>query len=271
MNLRNRILLGIIFTCVSLHGSAHGGVKTLKMPGRVVAFQSADIMASSSGMIVEQRIVNGSRVRKGDVLFRLDEEKAQAKVAIAEARLEALKVQYSVAKNNYERRNAVKQGVSKESVETSFGAMEIAKAQVKEAEVALASAKGELAGCVVRAPIDGIAGSSSKSVGSFVSIATGPLINISTVSPIKVRFALSNANFLRLFDGDCTKAVKTAKIRLILSDGRLFSEDGRIEYVENVVDSNTDSIRMYALFQNKDMLIRPGSSVTVELDVSNGK
>lgn len=271
MKLRDMVLLEAAFICVILQSLANDGATTLKMPGRAIAFQSADIMAPVSGMIVEQRITNGSKVGIGDVLFRLNDEKARANVARAEAHLEALKVQYSISKGNYERRNAVKQGVSKESVETSFGTMEIAKARVKEAEVALASAKSELAGFIVRSPIDGVAGSASKGLGSFVSVASGPLINISTISPIRVKFALSNANFLRLFDGDCSNAVKVAKIRLTLADGRLFPEEGRIEYVENVVDPTTDSIRMYASFQNKDMMLRPGSSVTVELIVSKGK
>lgn len=246
----------------------------IKMPGRAVAFQSADIMAPFPGIIVLQQVANGSSVKAGDVLFRIDDAKARAKVAAAEARLEALRVKYDIAKGSYERRAVVKQGVSKEALELSLGEMNVARAQVKEAEVALASSNGELGDCIVRSPIDGVVGSATKGKGDFVSPTSGPLINISTISPIRIRFALSNSDFLRLFDADSAKAAETSRIKLTLADGRVFREDGRIEYIENVVDAATDSIRMYALFQNKDMMIRPGSSVTVELEVkaiSGGK
>lgn len=246
----------------------------IKMPGRAVAFQSADIMAPFPGIIVLQQVANGSSVKAGDVLFRIDDAKARAKVAAAEARLEALRVKYDIAKGSYERRAVVKQGVSKEALELSLGEMKVARAQVKEAEVALASSNGELGDCIVRSPIDGVVGSATKGKGDFVSPTSGPLINISTISPIRIRFALSNSDFLRLFDADSAKAAETSRIKLTLADGRVFREDGRIEYIENVVDVATDSIRMYALFQNKDMMIRPGSSVTVELEVkaiSGGK
>ena len=246
----------------------------IKMPGRAVAFQSADIMAPFPGIIVLQQVANGSSVKAGDVLFRIDDAKARAKVAAAEARLEALRVKYDIAKGSYERRAVVKQGVSKEALELSLGEMNVARAQVKEAEVALASSNGELGDCIVRSPIDGVVGSATKGKGDFVSPTSGPLINISTISPIRIRFALSNSDFLRLFDADSAKAAETSRIKLTLADGRVFREDGRIEYIENVVDAATDSIRMYALFQNKDMMIRPGSSVTVEREVkaiSGGK
>ena len=246
----------------------------IKMPGRAVAFQSADIMAPFPGIIVLQQVANGSSVKAGDVLFRIDDAKARAKVAAAEARLEALRVKYDIAKGSYERRAVVKQGVSKEALELSLGEMNVARAQVKEAEVALASSNGELGDCIVRSPIDGVVGSATKGKGDFVSPTSGPLINISTISPIRIRFALSNSDFLRLFDADSAKAAETSRIKLTLADGRVFREDGRIEYIENVVDAATDSIRMYALFQTKDMMIRPGSSVTVELEVkaiSGGK
>jgi membrane fusion protein (multidrug efflux system) len=116
--------------------------------------------------------------------------------------------------------------------------------------------------------VSGLAGSAAKVVGDFVSPST-VLVNVSSISPVRIRFSISNADFLRLFDADCEKAARTAKITLALADGRAFPETGQIEYAENAVDSATDSIRMYALFQNSGKAIRPGSSVTVEMEVSD--
>ncbi len=241
----------------------------IRLPGRAVATRSANIISVKQGIVVDQCVANGSMVDEGQVLFRLDSQGEVLNISRAEAKLTLSKTQYEIAKKAYDRRVAVEHGVSKEAVEIAQGSMDAAKAQLHEAEVALQIARAGLRACEIRAPFAGMVGSATKGPGDFVSTSSGPMINLTAISPIRVKFSLSNANFLRLFNANPTEAARLARVRLILSDGRAFDEEGVIEYMENVVDEDTDSVRMYATFKNENMIIRPGSSVTVELRTDN--
>lgn len=236
-----------------------------RIPGRVVSLADVDVVSQVRGRIEEVAFKNGAFVHAGDLMYRIAPEMYQAKVSEAEARVEASRVKASGAQRNYERRKALgSRGVSQEGVENARGERDSATAMVKAAESALALARLDLANCRIVAPISGVAGTSLKAAGDYVRDGI-TLTSVVQIAPVRVRFSLSSGEFLRMFDGRAGVACSNAVVRLTLADGTLFSENGSVEYVENVVDEKTDSIRMYARFENVSEVLRPGGSVSVSL------
>ena len=236
-----------------------------RIPGRAVAVADVRVVPLVRGRIVEVAFRNGSSVKAGDLLYRIDPGAYQARLNVAEARAEVLRVKAKNAQRNYERRKAiVGRGVSQEDVENSMADRDSAAAVLKEAEAALDIARADLANCMICAPISGIVGTSAKAAGDYVGDST-PLVDIVQTSPMRVGFALSNGEFLRMFGGRSDVACSNAVVRLSLSDGTVFPEEGTLDYLENSIDAGTDSIRMYASFCNEAGLIRRGGAVSVAL------
>lgn len=236
-----------------------------KIPGRAVAVADVQVVPLVHGRITEVAFKSGASVNAGDLLYSIEPAVYQAKVRIAESRVAVLAVKAKNANRNYERRKSlVGRGVSEEEVERAMGERDSVAALLREAEASLDVAEAALSNCRICAPISGVVGTSAKSVGDYIGDAA-PLVNIVQMSPVRVGFSLSNGEFLRMFEGRSQVACSNALVRLTLSDGTMFPEEGALEYVENSIDSKTDSVRMYAVFGNGDGVIRPGGVVSVTL------
>lgn len=236
-----------------------------KIPGRAVALADVRVVPLVRGRIVKVAFRNGSSVKAGDLLYLVDSSAYEGRLRVAEARAEVARINAENARINYERRKSLAgRGVSQEALEKAQGERDAAAAALKEVQSACDIAKGELANCRICAPIDGIAGRTTKTEGDYIGDSS-PLVNIVKLSPVYVAFSLSNGEFLRMFNGKSEAACSNAVVRLTLSDGTEFAETGSLEYVESVVDVRTDSIRMYALFRNAAGILRPGGSVSVTL------
>ena len=124
-------------------------------------------------------------------------------------------------------------------------------AEVKNAEAELVVARDHLRHCTITAPFDGRMGTAVRRVGSFVmdDPDTWPLVDLVQTDPIRVRFALSNGDYLRMFDGDVENLRSNAVVEVILPDGRAYERQGVVEYVENVANRRTFSRRCRAAWR----------------------
>jgi RND family efflux transporter MFP subunit len=148
-------------------------------------------------------------------------------------------------------------------VETAEAQIVAANAAVQSAKAAVQTADINLGFTHITSPIDGIPGIAQLQVGALVSPASGPMTTVSTVDPIKVYFTASEQEYLdfhRRFPTE--ESVRTERtqtpLQLILADGSVFPQSGRISFADRSVDVRTGAIRVATLFPNPGNFLRPG-------------
>ena len=162
--------------------------------------------------------------------------------------------------------------VSQEAVDNALAQRDTAVANLAAAEAELVVAQDRLRHCTITAPFDGRMGTAVRRVGSFVmdDPDTWPLVDLVQTDPIRVRFALSNGEYLRMFDGDLANLRSNAVVEVVLPDGRAYECKGSVEYVENMANRRTDTSPVYIRLPNPDGHLRPDGTVTVRLSSARG-
>jgi membrane fusion protein (multidrug efflux system) len=247
--------------------------------GTLDGLVDADVKAQVTGYLLKQGYVEGSFVRKGQLLFQidprpfqaaLDQAKAQlsqAKAQLANAEATQLQAQLNVNKytplaeeqaaSQQDRDNAVQTNVAaKATVLNSKAAIEAAEAAVTTAQINLDFTR-------LIAPIDGIAGQAQLQVGALVNTSSSAITTVSTVDPIKVFFTVSEQEYLafnRLYPTQATRESqeKRLPLELILADGTTYAKKGKVSFADRAVNQNTGAIRVAGLFDNPGNILRPG-------------
>ena len=237
-------------------GAVDNQAKTF--PAKVVAMQRVDLAPEVSGEILEVCCADGALVKAGDVLFRLNPIKYKSNLKNAQAKVAECKSRKLYADSNFARHeNAVKtkQAVSQDAVDKARSDRDVAASALEAAEAELAVAEYNLSHCEVKAPITGKVGTVRLTKGNYAS----------QITPIRVRFSISSADFLTMFQGRSKNLKEKAAVDVILADGSTFGEKGEIDYTENIADESTDTLRVYARFANAERVLRPGSTVGVKV------
>ncbi len=236
-------------------------------PGRVVPVAQVNVIPQVSGEILEVGFENGTMVKTGDLLYRLDPVKYEAAVKNAEAKVAECKAALGYAELSYVRHTKLigTRAVSQDAVDNALSTRDSARAALAAAQADLMSAKDDLRHCRIVAPIAGKVGTTQFTAGNYLTKGQGTLVTLIQAAPIRVRFSISNAEFLEMFDGKAEAFQKNGVVALTLADGRGYKEDGQVEYVENSADDQTDTIQVFALFANKDRILKPGGTVGVTL------
>ncbi|MBO7725063.1 MAG: efflux RND transporter periplasmic adaptor subunit [Thermoguttaceae bacterium] len=213
---------------------------------------------------------------------------AEAAIKQQEARIEELNSILEYREATYNRNKqlfARGTAVSQDDVDNTESAFKATRAQLAAAEATLASvksqfetAKSALAAAEaaadlaafdmehtrITAPISGKIGKVTVTPGNLVTPQFGKMVDIKTISPIYVRFAISEQLFLTTYGGE--KGIRDiARIRLELADGTMYGEEAEIALIDNKVDPKTNKIMIWATLQNEDHKLLPGSYATVYL------
>jgi RND family efflux transporter MFP subunit len=252
--------------------------------GTLDGLVNADVRAQVTGYLLQQGYQEGSFVKKGQLLFQIDPrpfqaalDQAQGQLAQATAMLanaEAVQGRTQLDVDRYTplaKEEAASQQDLDNSVQNNLAAkatVETDKAQIKTYRAAVETAKINLDFTRLVAPIDGIAGQAQLQVGALVSPASGAVTTVSTVSPIKVFFTVSEPEYLawrRRFPTDATReaADKQLHLQLILADGSTYSHEGKFYFADRQVNESTGAIRLAALFPNPNNILRPGGYAKV--------
>lgn len=240
-------------------------VQAKTFPARVEAMQRVEVTPEVSGDIVEVCFKNGQLVKQGDVLYKLMAVKYHGQCKNAEAKVAECEAKKQYAERNLKRYESVKaNAVSKDAVDNAKSDLAVATAALEAARADLAIAEYNLKRCTIVTPIDGKTGSTRLTRGNPASPAT-PLVTVVQVRPIRVRFSVSNGDFLNLFGGRSTTLKEKGEVELTLANGSTYGEKGSIEYTENLADETTDTMRVYATFPNADYILKPGGTVGVTL------
>ncbi len=241
-------------------------------PGRVVPVAQVNVIPQVNGEILEVGFENGAMVKKGDLLYRLDPVKYEAAVKNAEAKVAECKAALGYAEASYARHKKLigTRAVSQDAVDNSLSTRDSALAALAAAQADLTVARDDLRHCRIVAPIAGKLGTTQFTAGNYLQKGQGTLVTLIQDAPIRVRFSISNAEFLEMFGGKASALQADGIVSLTLADGRDYMEDGQVEYVDNASDDQTDTIQVFAIFPNKDRILRPGGTVSVTLQSRKG-
>lgn len=242
---------------------------TNSYPATIKGKQDVEIRPMVSGFITKLHVDEGSVVKRGQVLFTIDQvqyraavETAKATVATAEA---ALQTQELTTQNN---RELNKRGiVSDYQLSTSENQLAQAKATLAQAKASLVNAERNLQYTEVTSPSDGIVGQIPYRVGSLVSASMAtPMTTIADNSEMFAYFSMTERQLLQMIrEGGSYKDIlaKMPEIQLQLIDGSIYPDSGRVETISGVIDPTTGSVSMRALFPNAHNVLRSNSTGNV--------
>ncbi|MDD3154121.1 MAG: efflux RND transporter periplasmic adaptor subunit [Victivallaceae bacterium] len=245
---------------------------TRRYTGQVVTPSTVRIVPRVSGESLEVGFKDGSYVKKGQVLYKLDATQYQAAVKSCEAKIAESKAKLEYATHNYQRTNTLyeKSAASRDTMENTKATMEAARAGLLAAEAELISAKDNLKNATIVSPIDGMASVTSQSAGNYITPSTGTLVTIVQIRPMRVRFAMSSSDLFSQFKS-YDDLIHNTRVRVRFAGGAMHSEEGAIELINNEANSKTDSVALYAWFPNKDYRLLVGSTVNVTVSKKVGR
>ena len=228
---------------------------TQDLPGRLEAYRSAQVRARVEGIVEKRLFAEGSDVKEGATLFQIDPRNYAAAVEATKADVEAARLVVERYKPLLEIR-----AVSQQEYDAAL-------AKLKQAQAALTRAQLDLENTRVPAPISGRIGRALVTEGALVGRGEAtPLALIEQIDPIYANFTQPGRELLRLQaairDGKLKRA-ETAKVELVLEDGRVYPSPGRILFSDLAVDAGTGSVSLRAEFPNPSRDILPGMFVRI--------
>ena len=237
---------------------------TATLPGRVIASAEAELRPQVNGIIMERLFEEGSEVKAGDPLYRIDPRSYEAGVAQAEASLLQARAQAAQALSEAQRVAELRDRrvASVQTLETAVAARDAADAAVKAAEAQLQAANIDLDRTTITAPLDGVIGLAQTTQGSLVTAGQAtPLAVIRTIDPVHVDVTQSAADIVRwqrqgAKDQLPEGADRTVTLRL--ADGTLYDHTGSLTAAEPHVNETTGVVTLRMSFDNPDDLLLPG-------------
>lgn len=243
-------------------------------------YGEADIQINPrvDGTIESLNFQEGNLVNKGQLLYTIDPLPFQNKVDVAKGSLAQAQANMAKAKSDLDMIEPLSKinAVSQRELVAARSTYDAAKASIEAAEASLNNAKIELGYCRITAPISGLIGISKVRVGDYTKPGLMSILNtISDLSKIRVRFTISEQEYLRIFRAITTEnsSLKGAgkSITLKLSDGTTYPHIGQLSIVDREIDPTTGAMTFEASFPNPEKLLRPGQyvKVLVVTDVRN--
>jgi membrane fusion protein (multidrug efflux system) len=235
----------------------------MELVGATLGSQDVEIRARVEGYLASMNFTEGSFVKKGQLLYRIDPQEFQQLLAQAQGNVATARARLEKTNNDVARYKplAAQQAISQQELDNALSAQEAAKAQVAAYDAVVAKAKLDLAYTTITAPVDGLIGTTQKKAGSLVGRGENTLLNtISQVNPILFRCAIAEAEYLRLARlGERNRAAieKQFGVELILADGSVFNHKGRLDAIERAVDPTTGTLTGQFIFPNPERILRP--------------
>ncbi len=242
-------------------------------------YVNAQIRPQVSGYIIRQPYKEGSLVHEGQVLFEIDPRPFQATLDRAKGDLAQAQAQLGKATLDVERDTPLAEGraIAKSQLDNEIQAKLGAQAAVESAKAAVEQAELNLEWTKVTSLVDGIAGIAQVQIGNLVG-ANSILTSVSQVDPIKAFFPINEHEYLfaqskgSAISSDHTIRFFGTTVELILADGGVYPQKGKVLLADRQVDANTGTIRIVAAFPNPGNILRPGQygRVRVETNLKKG-
>lgn len=247
---------------------------TRGLVGRLAPTRIAQVRARVAGIILKREYKEGSDVKAGQVLFQIDPAPLRAaldakKAALAKARADATNA--ALTAKRYRNLHA-KHLLSQQDLDTALAAERTTAAQVQQAEADLESARLNLGYATVTAPISGRAGRALVSEGTLVGQGTATeLTTIEQIDPIYVNFSESVSTLASLETAGVKGNSGPDQVQVMLPDGSPYAYPGTVDFSDQAVDPNTDTVSLRAVVPNPNQQLLPGMFVSLRLTVGHLK
>ena len=253
-----------------------------KFVGQVYGYADIPIRARVTGFLEGIHFDEGLRVKKGQLLYEINPEEYQAKVATQESHLAESRTALAKSDSDLGRIKPLAEinAVSQSDLVAAQAEYDASLAYVDAMKANLKFAKINLGYCWIKSPINGVIGKTHARIGEFVGKDPNPVIlnTVSTVDTVRVEFYITEANYIRLAREykyidkiDSVDANKRQSLSLILADGSTFKHTGYVNFINREVDAQTGSLLVQAVFPNPDKLLKPGQYAKVVVKMRDEK
>jgi membrane fusion protein (multidrug efflux system) len=243
----------------------------MEVVAQLAGQEDVEIRARVEGYLASIDYREGAEIKKGEPLFTIDDQPYRASLAEAKAALATAESTLAKAVLDVKRFTplAKERAISQAELDNAVAAQRSARAQVEAHRAMVEQARLKLGYARITAPVSGIAGRAERKVGDLVGRGESTLLTtLSTVDPIRVSVAITEADYLRFARSLATqkeKAGSTSKedkasttAELELADGSVHPQRGKLLFVDRAVDSRTGTLRVDLAFANPDKTLRPG-------------
>ncbi len=241
--------------------------------GQVYGYRDIPVRARSEGFLMKVRFREGSFVKKGAPLYDIDPDPQQEQLNRSRSELAGAGVRLEKANSDLERIAPLAEinAVSQRDLDAAKAEKGAAEAMLEAARAGVRLAEIRLGYATVKSPTDGIIGKTLAREGEFVGRAPNPVIlnTVSSIDSLRVEFFLTERDYLQFVNEQKERGGAEAPmpLKLLLSDGKVFPEKGKIDFVNREVDAATGAILISAIFPNPERLIRPGQFARVRVAV----
>ncbi|MDR5830395.1 efflux RND transporter periplasmic adaptor subunit [Caballeronia sp. LP006] len=247
---------------------------TSELPGRTSAFIDAQVRARVDGIVLRREFTEGSLVKAGQRLYKIDPAPYIAKLDSAKASLAKAEANLASTNAQAERYKVLvaANAVSKQDYDNAVASAGQAAADVAQARASVQTARIDLGYTDVTSPVTGQIGISQVTPGAYVQAAQATLMaTVQQLDQVYVDLTQSSLDGLKLRrqiqEGRLTASgPNAAKVSLILEDGRVYPEQGRLQFSDVTVDPSTGSVTVRAVFENKDRVLLPGMFVRARIE-----
>lgn len=255
--------------------------------GSVVAAQQVALTPRVEGFLDKVGFVEGSFIKADSVAYEIEKDTYQATVDGAKATLQSAQAGEMGAKANLTQAEIVLKrqmelvktnAVAQSSVDQALATRDSAQATLEQATAQIALSQAQLDTALlnlsftdIKSPISGRIGKTAVTEGNLVSPSTGVLATVVQVDPIRVAFSISDREYLAVIKAlkpdNTAVATDESQYRpsLVLSDGTVYDQPGKISFINNTVDPTTGTIAVYAEFPNPKLQLVPGQYVSVNV------
>lgn len=246
----------------------------LDMVGQTLGSVDIPIRARVDGVLEEMHFLEGRSVKQGQLLYVIDAVPYQSKVVEAEGRLAEAETSLAKAESDLNRIRplAEMKAVSQQDLDASVAQFEAAQGALQAAQAQVEQANIQLGYTRIDAPIDGLISITQANVGEYVGQYPNPVVlnTVSQVDPIRVRFAISEREYLR-FSRSLSQSMRSLddeemrkdELELILADGTVHDHRGGVVSFNAAVDPQTGTLTLEADFPNPDRIVLPGQFARV--------
>ncbi|TWH99720.1 multidrug efflux system membrane fusion protein [Luteimonas cucumeris] len=240
--------------------------------GRVSAIETVDLRPRVSGYVERVAYKEGQEVKKGDLLFVIDQRRYRAELSRAQAELARARSEARLAQTQDARAQALLEAkaISREEFETRKAATAQGNAGVNAAQAAVESAQLDLQFTQVRSPIDGRAGRALVTEGNLAQADSTLLTTVVSMDPVHVYFEGDEQSYLRYQELARTgeRSRINNKVRIGLANEQGYPHEGTVDFIDNQVDADTGTIRARAVLSNPDRQFTPGLFARVQIEGS---
>jgi membrane fusion protein (multidrug efflux system) len=245
---------------------------TFELVGVMSSSQQVEVRARVDGFLDDRLYTEGDIVKQGQVMFKMDARPFQAQLDAAQSALAEQQARLWTAQANLKRVRplAKANALSKKELDDAQGRVNADAAAVDMARADVETAKLNLSYTTIEAPVTGASSFARIQNGAYINALSGPLTYVAQLDPIWVDFSLSEDEFLKFRQEEKSGQLLAPEnsalvVELVLSDGSLYPETGRIFFRDANYNTETGTFLIRATFSNPDGDLRPGQFVRVRL------